>query len=89
MQWRSGSATAHVYDVRKRMYRGLTDGIEDVFYPGRAELYSLMPYEVRDISMSFLIDPGAVTVTGRVVPHDASSELTAHVFHMVMIPKES
>jgi Beta-galactosidase/Beta-galactosidase trimerisation domain len=73
---------AHVYDVRNRMYRGLTDSIEDVLYPARAVLYALLPYEVRGIELESATAPGVITLSGRVVPHGRDATPVAHVLHI-------
>jgi len=41
----------HVYDVRRAKYLGETDGIKAEIGPGRAELYSLLPYKVNGIAL--------------------------------------
>ena len=41
----------HVYDVRRAKYLGETGRIEAEIGPGRAELYSLLPYRVRRIAV--------------------------------------
>jgi len=82
MVWMTFDRKAHVYDVRRRMYRGLTDKIEDVIYAARAELYALLPYEVRDLELTARWQDGAVSVAVQVVPGDAGSRPTTHVFHI-------
>lgn len=82
--WITFDHKAHVYDVRRRMYRGLTDKIEDVIYPGRAELYALMPYEVRDVKLAAAREKGAILVTAQVVPDDARAGPVRHVFHIAV-----
>ena len=77
--------TAHVYDCRRRMYRGMTDNLEDVLYPGRAELFALLPYEVGDVRLEAASSDGAVTVTGQVAPCEAGAEPVTHVVHIEVI----
>lgn len=72
---------AHVYDVRNRMYRGYVSGVEDVLYPGRAELYALLPYEVRDIRLEGEGTQGAVVVRGGIETGESGASATTHVFH--------
>ncbi|MBN1347743.1 MAG: beta-galactosidase trimerization domain-containing protein [Phycisphaerae bacterium] len=80
--WITFDEKAHVYDVRRRMYRGLTDRVEDVIYPARAELYALLPYEVRDLVVAAQPSEGAITVSARVVPGDPEAAPVTHVFHL-------
>ncbi|MEA3364632.1 MAG: alpha-amylase family protein, partial [Candidatus Hydrogenedentes bacterium] len=74
---------AHVYDMRRGMYRGFTNRFEDVFYPGRAELYALLPYEVVDIAIQVGRDGEAFAVSG-VVEVAAAGDVkpTHHVVHL-------
>ncbi len=80
--WVTFDRKAHVYDVRRRMYRGLTDKIEDVVYAARAELYALMPYEVRDLKLTADRQGPAALVTAQIVPANPDAEPVTHVFHV-------
>ena len=76
---------AHVYDIRREMYRGYTEKIEDVIYPGRAELYSLLPYEVRDLKLGATHSGGAINATIRIIPGGGETEARTHVFRIEII----
>ena len=80
--WIEFDREAHVYDVRRRMYRGLTDRIEDVIYPARAELFALLPYEVRDLRLEPEHQDGALVVRGQIFSHSPEVEPTTHVLHI-------
>ena len=80
--WIRFDRKAHVYDVRNRMYRGLTDQVEDVIYPARAELYALMPYEVRDLALRARQADNAILLDARIVPGDPAASATTHVLHV-------
>ena len=80
--WIDFGRPAHVYDVRRGMYRGRTGKVEDVVYPGRAELYALLPYEVRRVTVSATLSDHALTVEGRIAPGDPEATLAPHVFHV-------
>ena len=86
--WIQFPEKAHVYDMRRGVYRGFTDRFDDVLYPGRAELFALMPYEVHGIDLSHGTEPGAVTLVGGVitgpaiVTGDKSENAAPHVFHI-------
>ena len=73
---------AHVYDIRRAMYRGHTDAIDDMVYPARAELYALLPYEVRDMTVQTEWAEGAIMVNAQIVPGDATTPLVTHVLHL-------
>ena len=49
---------AHVYDVRRRLYRGYRREMEEMIYPARAELYALLPYEVSGLETETAYPPG-------------------------------
>ena len=66
------------------MYRGYTDVIEDVIYPAKAELYALMPYEIRGVKLSGSRVNNVLHLKGSVVT-DVDSELSTHVFHLEVI----
>ena len=68
----------HVYDIRRRMYRGHTDVVEDLIYPAQAELYALLPYEVQDLEIDAQSESAAITVSGQVT----ADEPVTHVFHI-------
>ncbi len=85
MVWMTFDRKAHVYDVRRGMYRGLTDKIEDVIYANRAELFALLPYEVRDVKVSARQRGAAVSVTAEIVPGDDGARPTTHVFHVSLV----
>ncbi len=80
--WITFDRTAHVYDVRRGVYRGLTNKINDMVRPARAKLYALMPYEVRDLKLRAEQKPGAVILEGRIVPGEPNAAPITHVFHM-------
>ena len=73
---------AHVYDIRGAMYRGHTDTVEDMLYPAWAELYALLPYEVRDVTAQAEWKEGAIMVNAQIVPGEATTPLITHVFHL-------
>ena len=83
--WITFERKAHVYDVRRRMYRGFADKIEDVIYPGDAELYALLPYEVRDMSVTATWEGRAIHLTAQIVPGGADAEPITHVFHVEIV----
>ena len=68
----------HVYEMRRGLYRGYTDVVEDVIYPAQAELYALLPYEVRDLDVDAQWESAAITVSGQI----AGDEPVTHVFHV-------
>ena len=80
--WITFDHKSHVYDIRHRMYRGFTDKIEDVIYPARAELYALMPYEIRGLTLSANRTGPAVRVQGAIVADDDGPSPSSHIFHM-------
>jgi hypothetical protein len=80
--WIDFGRTAHVYDVRRGMYRGKTDKVEDVIYPGRAELYALLPYEVRGMATTASLADHALTVEAEIVTGDLGAARVPHVFHI-------
>ena len=79
--WIRFEQTAHVYDVRRGMYRGYGDRIEDMIYPARAELYALLPYEVRGLHMRCDQTGGTADVSGHIVT-DNDHVTTDHVFRI-------
>ena len=68
----------HVYEMRSGIYRGHTDVVEDLIYPAQAELYALLPYEVRDLDIEAQWDSVAITVSGQI----SADEPVTHVFHI-------
>jgi len=68
----------HVYEMRSGLYRGHTDVVEDLIYPAQAELYALLPYEVRDLDIEAQWDSAAIMVSGKV----SVDEPVTHVFHV-------
>jgi len=72
----------HVYEMRSGMYRGHTDAIEDIIYPAQAELYALLPYEVRDLKVQAQWEPGAVILSAEIIPGESGTERVPHVFHV-------
>ncbi len=86
--WITLDRKAHVYDIRRRMYRGHTDRIEDVIYPARAELFALLPYEVRDLVLTVDSQDDAFVLTAKIVPGDAGAEPATHVFHVRVVDAE-
>ncbi len=83
--WITLHRKAHVYDVRRRMYRGMTDRLEDVIYPARAELFALLPYEVRGLELAARMEGPALTYSVEIVPGDADAKPVTHVFHVRVI----
>lgn len=83
--WITTPHKAHVYDVRRRMYRGMTDKLEDVIYPARAELFALLPYEVRGLKLAARMEGPALTYSAKVVPGDVDAKPVTHVFHVRVI----
>lgn len=65
---------AHVYDVRKGVYRGYRWQIEEMIHPARARLYALLPYEVRalDGEAEYTPDARGMNVRARLVTADGS-----------------
>lgn len=82
--WITFDHKSHVYDIRRNMYRGYTDVIEDVIYPAKAELYALMPYEIRKVELSGSRVNNVLHLKGSVVT-DVDSKLSTHVFHLEVI----
>ena len=80
--WMTFAREAHIYDMRRGMYRGFTNRIEDVFYPGRAELYALLPYEVAGIALAAARDGQAFVIHGAIEPQDSAATVTDHVVHL-------
>lgn len=79
---------AHVYDVRHHQYRGFTEAIDDLIYPGRAELYALLPYEVRGIEWHTppTTTPGeGLPYQARLCPEPPDAPVGLHVFHLEVI----
>lgn len=74
---------AHVYDVRKGVYRGYRRQIEEMIHPARARLYALLPYEVRGLEAQaeYLPDARTLNVRARLVTADGSSP-GRHVIRM-------
>ena len=72
---------AHVYDVRRGVYRGHVDRFDDVLYPGRTEFFALLPYEVRgiDVGCEPLLGGVRVTVATRIA---GAEKPTTHVFRI-------
>ena len=68
----------HVYEMRSGLYGGHTDVVEDLIYPAQAELYALLPYEVRDLDIEAQWDSAAIMVSGKV----SVDEPVTHVFHV-------
>ena len=83
--WINFDRKAHVYDIRREMYRGHTEKIEDVIYPGRAELYSLLPYEVRDLKLAASHSGGAINANIQIIPGGVGTETRTHVFRIEII----
>jgi hypothetical protein len=67
------------------MYRGRTNKVEDVIYPGRAELYALLPYEVRGLRLRVSLSDCVLTVEAEVMPDDPQAALVTHVFHIKVV----
>jgi len=86
--WITFDRTAHVYDVRRRTYRGFTDKINDMVYPARAKFYALLPYEVRDVKLQAEQVPGAVSLNGQIIPGDADAAPITHVIHFEVTDPE-
>lgn len=65
---------AHVYDVRKGVYRGYRRQIEEMIHPARAKLYALLPYEVRGLEGEAEYLPGVrrLNVRAKLVTGDGS-----------------
>jgi len=80
--WITFDRAAHVYDVRRRTYRGFTDKINDMVYPARAKFFALLPYEVRDLKLQTEQKHGAVFLKGQIVPGDPGAAPITHVFHV-------
>lgn len=51
-----------VYEMRRGFYRGHTDVVKDLIYPAQAELYALLPYEVRDLDIDAQWDSAAIMI---------------------------
>ena len=65
---------AHVYDVRRGVYRGYRRQIEEMIHPARARLYALLPYEVRELEgeAEYLPEAGRLNVRAQLVTADGS-----------------
>jgi len=63
---------AHVYDVRNRTYRGYRRKIDDMIYPARAELYALLPYEVKrlECKLNYRPEQGRLNLRARLLTAD-------------------
>jgi len=72
----------HVYEMRRGSYRGETDTIEDMIYPARAELYAVLPYEVRGLEISARADDQAIVVSGGIVTGTPDTQPGTHVVHV-------
>ena len=72
----------HVYEMRSGLYRGYTDKVEDLIYPAQAELYALLPYEVRDLEAHAQWDAGAIILSAEIVPGQSQVQPVTHVFHV-------
>jgi hypothetical protein len=83
--WITFDRKSHVYDVRRGMYRGMTDRIEDVIYAGRAELYALMPYEVRGLTVRVLRKGPSIQLSAGIATGDPKVTPSTHVFHVEVI----
>lgn len=79
---------AHVYDIRGAMYRGHTDTIEDMICPARAELYALLPYDVRDLQAQAQWDSGAINLSAQILPREPQTQPVTHIFHIDAIDPE-
>ncbi|MBN1436572.1 MAG: beta-galactosidase trimerization domain-containing protein [Sedimentisphaerales bacterium] len=77
--------TAHIYDVRRGTYRGFTNSVEDVIYPARAELYALLPYEVRDLTLQADFQNPVINVQAQIVCDPEDIARSTHVFHYTLI----
>ena len=80
--WITFDHPSHVYDIRRHMYRGFTDRIEDVIYPARAELYALMPYEIRALTVTARRLDQTIHAQGHVSAGPDPAALSTHVFHL-------
>jgi len=65
---------AHVYDVRKGIYRGYRQEIDEMIHPARAILYALLPYRVErlDAQVAHISKTGMVNLTARLITADGS-----------------
>jgi len=82
--WIQFPETAHVYDVRRSAYRGSVNRLDDVLYPGRTELFALLPYEVQGLDVSCSPVPGGVHMRAQ-VRADIGGNLTTHVLRIEML----
>ena len=74
---------AHVYDVRRGLYRGYRREIEETVYPARAELYALLPYEVLGLETEMAYRPGESRLDLRARLTTVSGERPGrHVFRL-------
>ena len=76
---------AHVYDVRNRTYRGFRDNFDDMSYPGKAELFALLPYKVTNLKLTHRVDRGTLNIQGVIETGSVKSELATHVFHVEIV----
>lgn len=60
------------------LYRSHTDVVKNLIYPAQAELYALLPYEVRDLDIDAQWDSAAIMVSGKI----SVDEPVTHVFHV-------
>ena len=80
---------AHVYDVRKKLYRGYRREIDEMIHPARAKLYALLPYEVTGLETETAYLPGEGRLNLRAQLTIAGEErLGRHVFRIELIGPE-
>ena len=85
--WTQFSEPAHVYNVRRGVYRGFVERFDDVMCSGRTEFFALLPYEVRGVDVESSPIPGGTRVTAKVCTND-DRQPTTHVFRIeVFDPK--
>ena len=80
--WITFDRKAHVYDVRHRVYRGLTNKINDMIYPARAEVYALLDYEVVDLDVRCQWTAGAIVLSAGIIPGGSGIIPDTHVFRV-------
>jgi hypothetical protein len=75
---------AHLYDVRDRTYHGCGRRFDDVFHPGRAQVYAALPYRVAGVDVALLdrssearvfVQGDTVMVKSRLVPDKGKAGL--------------
>ena len=77
---------AHVYDVRRKLYRGYRRNIDELIHPAGAKLYALLPYEVTGFETETAYLPGQRRLNLKAWLTTAGKErLGRHVFRIELV----